>query len=483
MSIFDPNTYVSFTSGTLPVESDEYILTPAPGLVDDEPGGVFIKVGDIVSHSAGKNQPGTLMVSVGKKEKIIVNSFRRAGCETAKWLIRHHILRAAINAHQIDTFGIPTALQAFCEGLALGSYRFFRHKKPDINYKQVLVTIRGEENELAELTRLVERVSIVTNAVNFTRDWANEPANVINPVTLSERAVEFASQYGLKCTILDDQQLFEMGANAIASVGKGSNSPSRMIILEYAGAEETKDIKPIILVGKALTFDTGGYSLKSVDAIKTMKYDKCGAMVVFGVLRAAAQLKLKHPLIGIICAAQNMISGGAYLPDDIITTLSGKTVEILSTDAEGRLVLADGLTYAQRNFQPRSLIDVATLTGGIVTALGRYRAGLFSTDETLAQQLFDAGTLSHERLWRMPLDDDYFIHIKGVYADLKNAGGKEGQPIMGGLFLKQFIEDGVPWAHLDIAGVSDNLIENYYIPIGATGFGVRLLLQYLEGLE
>jgi len=178
-----------------------------------------------------------------------------------------------------------------------------------------------------------------------------------------------------------------------------------------------------------------------------------------------------------------MISGGGYHPDDIITSLSGKTIEIISTDAEGRLVLADGLTYAQRNYQPRSLIDIATLTGGIVTALGKFRAGLFSNDDELAEQLFAAGATTHERLWRMPLDDDYFVNMKGVYADIKNSGGKDGAPIYGGLFLKQFIEEGTAWAHLDIAGVSDNLIEDYFIPVGATGFGVRLLVNYLENLR
>jgi leucyl aminopeptidase len=274
-----------------------------------------------------------------------------------------------------------------------------------------------------------------------------------------------------------------MGAGAITSVGKGSSTPARMIILEYPGSGDGQKQKPVVLVGKAITFDTGGYSLKDVNAIRTMKFDKSGGMVVLGVLKAAAELRLKTPLVGIICAAENMISGGAYRPDDIINSLSGKTIEIVTTDAEGRLVLADGLTYAQRYFQPRSLIDIATLTGGIVTALGKFRAGLFSNDDALAEQLFAAGVASHERLWRMPLDDDYFVNMKGVYADIKNSGGRDGAPIYGALFLKQFIEEGTSWAHLDIAGVAENLIEEYYIPIGATGFGVRLLLQYLESLE
>ncbi len=483
MSIFEPNTYVTLASGKLPVGGDEFLLTPLPASPDAQPGDVFIKIGDSVLRSSGEGQPVKMLISLGKPEKIVANTFRRAGWEAAKWLLRHHALRAALDVRQFAAFEIPMALQAFSEGLVLGSYRFFRHRKPEVNYKGIQVTLRGEDAQLGELTKLAERVNVIIRAVNMTRDWANEPANVINPVSLAERATALAERCGLKCTILDDKQLAEMGAGAITSVGKGSSTPSRMIILEYAGSGEGQNEKPVVLVGKAITFDTGGYSLKSVEAIRTMKYDKSGGLVVMGVLKAAAELKLKTPLAGIICAAENMISGGSYRPDDIITSLSGKTIEIISTDAEGRLVLADGLTYAQRNFQPRSLIDIATLTGGIVTALGRFRAGLFSNDDSLAEQLFAAGAASHERLWRMPLDDDYMVNMKGVFADLKNSGGRDGAPIYGGLFLKQFIEDGTSWAHLDIAGVADNRIEEYYIPIGATGFGVRLLLQYLESLD
>lgn len=483
MTIFEPNTYVTLAGGLLPVQADEFSLTPVPASLDGQPGDVFIKIGDVSLRPGGEGQPVTMLVSLGKPEKISANTFRRAGCEAAKWLLRHHVRRAAVDVHRFTEFDVPAALQAFSEGLALGSYRFFRYKQTEVHYKGIEVTLRGDPADLDRLINLSEKVNVVVRAVNLTRDWANEPANVINPVTLAERAQQLAERHGLKCTVLDDQQLVEMGAGAITSVGKGSNTPARMIILEYSGSGEAANQKPVVLVGKAITFDTGGYSLKSVDAIRTMKYDKSGGMAVIGVLKAAAELKLKTPLVGIICAAENMISGGSYRPDDIITSLSGKTIEIVSTDAEGRLVLADGLTYAQRQYQPRALIDIATLTGGIVTALGKFRAGLFSNDDFLAEQLYAAGDAAHERLWRMPLDDEYLVNMKGVYADIKNSGGRDGAPVYGGLFLKQFIEEGTSWAHLDIAGVADNRIEEYYIPIGATGFGVRLLLQYLENLE
>ena len=194
---------------------------------------------------------------------------------------------------------------------------------------------------------------------------------------------------------------------------------------------------------------------------------------------AAAKLKLNKNIVGVICAAENMISDDAYRPDDIIKTLSGKTVEILSTDAEGRLVLADGITYAQKNYKPACIIDFATLTGGIVVALGKIRAGLFSNNQSLSEQLFNSGESTYEKLWRMPLDDEYFEFIKGDDADLKNAGGREGHPIMGAIFLKQFIENEITWAHIDIAGAATSTKSEHYLPKGATGFGIRLMLDFL----
>ena len=252
-----------------------------------------------------------------------------------------------------------------------------------------------------------------------------------------------------------------------------------MIILEY-NAEKPEFDNPIVLVGKAITFDTGGYSIKNVDGIKGMKSDKLGGITVLASMIAASKLQISKNVVGIICAAENMISDEAYRPDDIIKTLSGKTVEILSTDAEGRLVLADGLTYAQQNYHPHCIIDFATLTGGIVVALGRIRAGLFSNNKQLSDQLFNSGESTSERLWPMPLDDEYFEFIKGDDADLKNSGGREGHPIMGGIFLKQFIENDIPWAHLDIAGAAVSLKSENYQPKGANGFGIRLVLDFLK---
>jgi leucyl aminopeptidase len=275
-----------------------------------------------------------------------------------------------------------------------------------------------------------------------------------------------------------------MGAGAIVAVGKGSSTPSRLIILEHAGKAGGK---PVALVGKTLTMDTGGYSLKPSEHITDMKYDKSGGMAVIGTLVAAARLGLATPVVGVIAAAENMISCGAYRPDDIVKALNGKTIEILSTDAEGRLVLADALTYTERTFAPRAMIDIATLTGAVVVALGSVRAGIVSTDDKLAEVLSAAGERSFERVWRLPLDEEYFEQIKGEDADIKNSGGRKAGSIIGGMFLKQFVTDATPWAHVDMAGMMGTFEElakeMHYAPKIGIGFGVRLFLDYLSSLE
>lgn len=424
-------------------------------------------------------------LSLGAQKKLSAEMIRRAGGSLAKWLHKNRVETASLELTPLFGLGMPpaSAVQALLEGLLLGAFRFENHKSNRQETASTLNLLPGSENPLGQqaLQALLQKTAIACEAVNLSRAWAHEPANLINPLSLAEKAQTLAARYGLRCTVLDDTQLTEMGAGAIVAVGKGSNTPSRLIALEYAGASAQK---PVVLVGKAITFDTGGYSLKTVEGIVGMKYDKCGGVTVIAALMAAARLGLKTPLVGIVAAAENMISGAAYHPNDILQTLSGKTVEIVSTDAEGRLVLCDALAYAQKNYQPQALIDLATLTGGVVVALGSTRAGLMSNNEALAQALFESGERTHERLWKLPLDDEYFELIKGDDADMKNSSGqRKAHPVTGGIFLKQFVSDEVPWAHLDIAGTADTDREAPYCPKGATGFGVRLLLDYLQGLE
>ena len=471
-----PKLHLILNAADLPAPANEAViqLLPAPEMPTlTGPQGQTGEVNLVIEAGIP-----VLYVSLGKADKIITDTYRQAGGKLADWLLKHPISQVGIDADQLG----KDELAAFGEGLLLGAFRFERYKKLEKSAAPFTTTMRSA-SEKTEISEVVAHTNALVAAVNLQRDWAHEPASKINPQTLAERAQELAATLGVKCTVLDEQQLIEMGAGAITAVGKGSKTPARMIVLEYPGKGKGMGQLPVALIGKAITFDTGGYSLKDVTNIQTMKYDKCGGLNVLAIFKAAVELGLETPLVGVICAAENMISGKAYRPDDILTSLSGKTIEVVTTDAEGRLILADGLTYVQRNFNPRAVIDMATLTGGVVTALGRVRAGLFSNDDILAGQLFQAGEATHERLWRMPLDEDYLAQIKGDDADLRNSGGKEATPVIGGMFLKQFIEEGTRWAHLDIAGVADVPKDLPYSQKGATGFGIRLIIKYLEGLE
>jgi leucyl aminopeptidase len=424
------------------------------------------------------------VLSLGPQKKLSAEMIRRAGGLLAKWLASNNISVAGVELEILSGTGMPpsTSLTAFIEGILLGAFKFDQYKSIREDSVTSLSLLFDDKSGVieTELQEYLNKATITAEAVNLSREWAHEPPNVINPVTLAERVKKIAAEVGLKCTVLDDKQLSELGAGAIVAVGKGSNTPSRLIILEHAGKSAEK---PVVLVGKALTMDTGGYSLKSTENIIGMKYDKSGGMTVIATLVAAARLGLSTPVVGVIAAAENMISGGAYRPDDILKALNGKTIEIISTDAEGRLVLADALTYAEQTFKPRAMIDIATLTGAVVVALGTIRAGLLSTNDELAEALFKSGEKTFERIWRLPLDEDYYEQIKGTDSDIKNSGGRYAGSTIGGMFLKQFVTDETPWAHLDIAGMMGAEKDMPYCPKGGMGFGVRLFLDYLSSLE
>jgi leucyl aminopeptidase len=427
---------------------------------------------------------GKAVLSLGAQNKLSAEMLRRAGGLLAKWLAKNKITEAGLELGTVLGMGMPpsTPVTAFAEGLLLGAFTFGAYKAGNEDVVTALsLLIDGNPGVgETELQGFIQKATITAEAVNLSREWAHEPPNIINPVTLAERVQKIADEVGLKCTVLDDKQLAELGAGSIVAVGKGSNTPARLIILEHAGK---KGGKPVALVGKALTMDTGGYSLKTTEGIVGMKYDKSGGMTVIATLVAAARLGLATPVVGVIAAAENMISGGAYRPDDILKALNGKTIEVISTDAEGRLVLADALTYTERTFQPRAMIDIATLTGAVVVALGTVRAGLLSTSDELAEALFQSGERTFERIWRLPLDEEYFEQIKGDDSDIKNSGGRKAGSIIGGMFLKQFVTDEIPWAHLDVAGVMEAEKDMPYCPKGGMGFGVRLFLDYLNTLE
>ena len=458
-----------------PKHAWEGALTLSPEAAPEEPNPLKPgkKVGDILTDS------GQIGVSLGAAEKLKSANIRKAGEAAGLWLVQH---QAGLVGLPVSAFeSLPEgALEDFCEGLLLGAFQFDLYKAGDAPVNPVEVWVLTEAGDTVTQTK-IRRVNATVNGVNLAREWSHEPPNVINPVSLAARARDLAAATGLKCTVFGEAELTEMGAGAILAVGLGSKTPSQMIVLEHNGADASA--APVVVVGKAITFDTGGYSLKNTQGMLGMKFDKCGGMAVLGIMQAAAALNLPTRVIGIVAAAENMVSSEAYRPNDIITSLSGKTIEIVSTDAEGRMVLSDALTYASRELGPRAILDLATLTGGVVVALGKVRAGIMSNDEHLAAALSEVGESCGERLWRLPLDEEYFELIRGSDSDLRNSAGKPlASSIVGGLFLKQFVLNEVPWAHIDIAGVAT--VENG--PSGgqeATGFGVRLVLGYLESLE
>ncbi len=433
---------------------------------------------NLVVREAGRQ---SIHVSLGKQGDFADHIVREAAGLLGRWLVGHGITDVEFDFDGSLLAGEPGALVKLVEGLESGGYKFSTYKTGNKAEKirPALAVVSAIDTKVK--TREINRTLEIMAAVNLSRDWANEPANVINPVSLRKMATDLFSGTSVSVKIVDEKQLAEMGAGGILSVGKGSATPPCFIVLSYPGKGADAKKKPVAVIGKTITFDTGGYSLKDSTNILHMKLDKCGGMDVIGLLLAADRTGLPIPLVGLVTAAENMISAQAYRPDDIIRTLSGKTIEIGSTDAEGRLILADALTYAQNEIKPSAMIDLATLTGGVIIALGRVRAGLMSNNDNLAQALFESGQRTHERLWRLPMDKEYSEMMEGDEADLKNvSGSREASAITGGTFLKEFVSDVMPWAHIDIAGTADTPKETPLSCKGATGFGIRMLLDYLN---
>jgi len=309
------------------------------------------------------------------------------------------------------------------------------------------------------------------------RDMISAPSNEMTPSIMAQKAQEVAKRKNVTCTVLDRKKMQELGMNALLAVASGSQEEPKFIILEYSGGRK-KDA-PVVLVGKGLTFDSGGISLKPSDKMEEMKTDMSGGAAVIAALRAAADLKLPLNIVGLVPATENLPDGRAYKPGDILRSYSGKTIEVLNTDAEGRLVLADTLAYSAR-FRPAAVVDVATLTGACVIALGEEVIGMLGTDEELKREIRNAGEKTGERVWELPLWENYHEQIKSDIADYKNTGGRPAGTITAAAFLSKFVGD-FPWVHLDIAGPAWTTKDKAYIPKGASGIPVRLLVEFLRG--
>jgi leucyl aminopeptidase len=455
-----------------------------------------IKLGDfkgkngtsaVVYGNDGIGAKRVLLVGLGEKKKATLDTVRKAAANAANKAVGMKVETVSLALHRAfeGRFDLSAMGQAMAEGTYFGSYRYDEFVTEGENGRLNSLRVEVIDSDSAKITKLNKGLSsgvIIGRAQSYARTLANRPANIINPPELAAEAKRVAkTTVGLSCTVFDEKQMAAKGMGGVLAVGCGSGSPPRFIVLKYSPPGKAASSRPTIaLVGKAITFDSGGISIKLADKMDEMKLDKTGGIAVLGTMKAAAELRLPLNIYGIIPAAENMPSGTSYRPGDIITTFSGKTVEVLNTDAEGRMILCDGLAYAVKQ-NCDVIIDIATLTGACRVALGKYMAGLMGNDERLMKQLQTAAEESGEKVWPMPSGDEYAEEMKSKIADLRNTGSKWGGACTGAAFLRQFAGDA-KWVHLDIAGteIFDKATE--YTTEGSSGFGVRLLTTYLMNI-
>jgi leucyl aminopeptidase len=426
--------------------------------------------------AAAKGVPGTVLLGLGPRKEYNAKRARKACRTIAKLLTERPGDSAALAIAELvpPDQDLGWLVHTLVAALGDAAYRFngYKGKEEVTPVRLQHVDLHVNEDQVEDARQACLESEAILAGSNHARDLGNTPPNDLYPEALAESALDLAKQYRkLKVTVLDEKDLEELGANAILAVGRGSERPPRLVALDYRGAG--KDEAPIVLVGKGITFDTGGISLKPGEAMDEMKYDMCGAATVLGVMKAVAELKLRLNVVGVVTSAENMPDGRASRPGDIIKTLSGQTVEILNTDAEGRLVLCDALTWVER-FKPKAVIDIATLTGACIIALGHQTSAVLGNDADLIDALKKAGTASHDRAWELPLWEEYQEQLKSNFADMANIGGRPAGTITAACFLARYAEN-YPWAHLDIAGVAWKSGKEK----GATGRPVPLLMRYL----
>jgi leucyl aminopeptidase len=371
------------------------------------------------------------------------------------------------------SIGLEPSAEAIAEGAILGLYSFSKYKKPEYEDIDEILIVAKEGEEVPIIKSAIDKGKAVAQATNMARDMVNEPANYMTPTRMAEVAKEIATKYDLGLKIFDREDMEAMGMGALLGVAKGSNQPPKLVVLSYKGDEGSQNTMGFL--GKGITFDSGGISIKASEGMEEMKDDMAGAAAVMTALGAIAQLKPKINVTAVIPTTENLPSGTALKPGDILKAMNGKTIEVISTDAEGRLILADALSYAaKQGLSP--LIDLATLTGACRIALGTFYSGLFGNNQELIDKVRKAAERTGERMWQMPMPEEYKEQNKSDIADIKNAGNRIGGAITAALFLAEFV-DNVPWVHIDIAGTAFSSKESGYIAKGATGVGVRTLVE------
>jgi leucyl aminopeptidase len=419
-----------------------------------------------------------LLTGLGKRGEFDLDKWRGASSKAGQYIRDAGIKQFALQIKKFESFSEEGLAESFAIGLLLGTYQYNEFKtleREKIKEIGEVILLGETTRELNSLNQGTEMGRIIAEAVCMARDLVNGPSNKITPTLLSEKAQQIAKDHGMELQVLEVSQAEAMGMGAFTAVAKGSQEPGKFIVLEY---NKGKGLDTIALVGKGITFDSGGISIKPSEGMDRMKDDMSGAAAVLATMQAASKLEISLHLVGVIPATENLPSGKAYKPGDILKTLSGQTVEVISTDAEGRLILSDALTYSVR-YQPKAIIDLATLTGACVIALGDYTIGLFGNDESLLKRIEESSEKTGEKVWRLPLWDEYSEYLKSDVADFRNVGTRAAGAIIGGVFLSKFVEK-IPWVHLDIAGPASIEKERPYIPKGGTGVGVRLLIQLLR---
>ena len=442
------------------------------------------KADETLMFRDGKAFPGgpdrLLVVGLGKKGKFSPDNMRRAAGVSATALralnLREITASLPDGAGGLDATG---SARLWAEGALLGLYTFDRFKAPDPKKKELkrLTLLAGRDDE-PSAKKGAEAGRKIAEAVCVARDMINTPANEMTPTVMAGYAKNIAREHKLKLKVLEKDDCEKLGMGAYLGVASGSVQPPKFIILEYRGGKS--GASPTVIVGKGITFDSGGISIKPSEGMEKMKYDMAGGAAVLGAMQAVAALKLPVNLVAIVPATENLPSGSALKPGDVVRAMNGKTIEIISTDAEGRLVLSDALCYAQK-YKPRAVIDIATLTGACVIALGDLAIGMMGNNDGLISEVRAAGEASSERVWELPMWDEYLERMKGDVTDLKNVGGRQAATVTAGKFLQEFVGD-MPWVHLDIAGTAWEEKNRPYIPKGARGTGVRLIVEYLMAI-
>ncbi len=454
---------------------------------DEKATGVEFKGADGETHFAANPKQNlskfVLMIGLGKKEKLTLKKVRLAA---AKVLAQAKHFKYKTVALDLDGFlthdiSIDFVAGAAVEGLRLSDYQFDKYKskkKSGFEISEFILTTK-ESGKVRAIEKGMADAEAVSEGIYFTRNVANEPPNVMTPQALAKAAKEMAAKNNLSCKVYGKAEIKKMGMGGILGVSQGSSFDPQLIVLEN---RVTKPLfkEPIVLVGKGITFDTGGISIKPANDMDKMKFDMCGAAAVMGAMKAIANLKLPIKVVGITPVCENMPGSKAMRPGDIIKISNGKTVEVLNTDAEGRLILADALSFAKR-FNPKALVDIATLTGACSVTFADLASGLMSTDSDLTSRLRDAGERAGERLWELPLWEEYGDLIKATYADIQNISKRYAGTITAGMFLKEFADHTKSWAHLDVAGTAWNEGGAKLLsPIGATGVGVRIFVNLVK---